>query len=117
MLCFQMHAEIKYDSRRGQYEIFDRGSQNGTYINDLRIAEVVYVSIFSLMQVFMSLTPKKCWSPLKSILCIPLDPQNIYNLCNVKINTHELMMNRCSSKGSNSCIIFPPHRGHSQRKK
>ena len=63
MLCFQMHAEIKYDSRRGQYEIFDRGSQNGTYINDLRIAEVIYVSILSLMQVFMSLTPENAGPP------------------------------------------------------
>ena len=35
-----MHAEFQFDSRQGQYKIIDRGSQNGTFINDYRIGEV-----------------------------------------------------------------------------
>ena len=57
-----MHAEIQFDGDKGQYEIIDRGSQNGTFINDQRIAEVslinsekyMYIScIISLISLMM----------------------------------------------------------------
>ena len=36
----QVHAEIKYDSDNSCYTVEDLGSQNGTFVNDLRISEV-----------------------------------------------------------------------------
>ena len=41
-MYFQMHAEIHFDKGQGQYEIIDKGSQNGTFINDKRIAQVQF---------------------------------------------------------------------------
>ena len=34
------HLDIKYDRRRGGFVVIDRGSRNGTFLNDNRLSEV-----------------------------------------------------------------------------
>ena len=34
------HVDIKYDRRRGGFVVRDRGSRNGTFLNDNRLSEV-----------------------------------------------------------------------------
>jgi pSer/pThr/pTyr-binding forkhead associated (FHA) protein len=40
----QVHAEIRYNSKEHIYTIQDKGSQNGTYVNEERLSEVKYAT-------------------------------------------------------------------------
>ncbi|XP_063431903.1 angiogenic factor with G patch and FHA domains 1-like [Mytilus trossulus] len=40
----KVHAEIRYNAKQQFYAIQDKGSQNGTYVNEVRISEAKHVS-------------------------------------------------------------------------
>ena len=44
LFFFQVHAEIRYNSKEHIYTIQDKGSQNGTYVNEERLSEVKYTT-------------------------------------------------------------------------
>lgn len=66
MAVVQVHAEIKYDHDNSCYTVEDLGSQNGTFVNDLRISQV-YVNILNIQ---IPLTRDDMWQGFHKTICV-----------------------------------------------